>query len=172
MKRILIGLVWTAMLSPAYAVTDPGAPGPGANLDDNEPPVVAVKDFYRQYLSGTGVLPAKLARYLDPSLIRSLNQWGECESGKSNARCSTECVKFSCKYGEVWIDQYDNYFTKTGRWWPSWSTSIRPTITYYGDTFAELKVLIGKDPDPFIHLKVVMQENKGQWRIVSVDELR
>lgn len=178
MKRILTGVALSAMLSPVYALTDPGDPGPdmttrsNANLDDNEPPVLALKKFYRAYLSTKGNPPRTSAQLVDASLTNSLRQWSECATNKKTSSCSQECVKFTCRYGEAWIADDVDYFTKHDRWYPSWAKAIRPTITYYGSTLTEMNVLIGNDPDPFIHLKVVMREAGGKWRILSVEELR
>lgn len=135
----------------------------------NTGPADTAKVFYQEYLQGNGSMPAKLAPYLDSRLIRSLNRWGYCESGAKGVTCSTECIKFSCNYDGIWIDHYDNYFTKTEKSWPTWSKAVRSSVLKKGESTATVKVVLGSGTDPTVSLKVAMRKVGEQWKIATVE---
>lgn len=158
--RLLLKVLFAGCLLLPFA-SQAASPGP----ED------VVKTFYQSYLKGNGTIPVSLSRHLDRHLIKSLNNWAACESDTKGAICPTECIKFACNYDGVWIDHYVNYFTKTGKSWPTWSSAIRAAVMKKGTTTATVKVVIGKDPDPSVTMNVSMKKEDGHWKISTVEEI-
>lgn len=142
-------------------------------------PENVVLDFYRLNLQdppSDGYTKSQ-DLYVSPALQESISESLSCNfdgPGTDQAfcdqprPCKETAHSYICLWGEHWVENDVNYYTKSQDYPDSWMTErAAHTESQTADT-ATVRITLGKAPEPLRSFRVKLIQQNGQWKIDSI----
>ena len=151
----------------------------GAALLPAESPVSVVLDFYRLNLqdSSSDGYDQSVKQYVTLTLQKNISDSISCNYDSDDTDqalcdtprpCKTTENHSACLWGDNWVENDVNYYTKSQDIYDSWVNYRDAYTESQTDEMATVLVTLGNPPDELLPLRVTVINEKGNWKINNV----